>query len=189
TEDMATPEATAEITPESTPEATPEPRPLTIFTGNIVLQGATDHSGITVQAILSDDEIVGIGVTDSDGQFTVNAPADEIFWLRAEKALYRTENVYVPLGVETVNLRLVGGDFNSDGCIGQSDIARLIQSFETNDAQTDINADGITDIGDLAILTGNFDADCETTIVPVESTPEATAPPEITPEVTQPADA
>jgi hypothetical protein len=194
----ATPEMTQEIIAISsiTPTATPGGIPLIVISGLIQYQSRSSHEDIEIHILNMQNVLLSVAQTNESGIFTVPIPAQEAFLLIADAPLHRRLEVIIEPHTILPALTLIGGDLNDDNCINQNDINLLLMAYERiNSVQTDINADGITDLSDLAILTGNYDGSCqilapeitaESDIVPiVELTFESEATPqmEITPEL------
>src|SRR5690606_7756906 len=125
--------------------------------------------------------------------------ADSFYWLVVNAPLHRSVTIPMYPGDAVPDVILAGGDLNRDGCIGPVDLMALVGLLDVADsAATDVTGDGLTDVSDLAIVTGNYQPDCELAATETpepeatsEATPEATAEiapeievtPEITPEV------
>lgn len=147
-----------------------------------------DHSGIEVQVLDEHLSLIGAARTDSRGVYAAATPAEAFYWLVIDAPLHRQQVIPMQPGERIPDVILAGGDFNNDGCIGPSDLAALMAGLHTPDSSaTDITGDGITDVADLAIVTGNYQPGCERaaieTTVP-EMTPETESTAEATPEAT-----
>lgn len=177
-----TPAGTAEITapPEITPEAdappptaTPSAYVLQFMDGAAYYQARSDHAGIRVAVFDEAGVWLSSAETDAAGMYTIAIPQGVAYWLRFDAPLHQLRDVQGMAGAEVSAITLLGGDLNDDGCIGNGDLDLLRQHFQQTDPNTDISGDGITDLSDLAILTGNLDPACEAASA-IESTPEAT---------------
>jgi hypothetical protein len=161
-----------------------------------------DQSGIDVQVLDEALNLIGVAKTDSQGVYAIAAPSDAFYWLVMDAPLHRQQIIPMQPGQRLPDVVLAGGDFNRDGCVGPSDLAVLVSALDVPDSTaTDVTGDGITDVSDLAIVTGNYQPDCEpeVTATPApeataevtpeaesttETTPEVEITPELTPEVT-----
>lgn len=147
-----------------------------------------DHSGIEVQVLDEHLSLIGAARTDSRGVYAAATPVEAFYWLVIDAPLHRQQVIPMQPGERIPDVILAGGDFNNDGCIGPSDLAALMAGLDMpGSSATDITGDGITDVADLAIVTGNYQPGCERTAIetPVpEMTPEAESTAEATPEVT-----
>ncbi len=188
----ATPELTVEAVPSVMPTATLGGVALHFVSGVATYQNRQpDHSGITVQVLDDALNLIGVAQTDSQGVYAVAAPVDAFYWLVLDAPLHRQQTIPMQSGESVPDATLAGGDFNGDDCIGPSDLAALVAVLDVPDSSaTDVTGDGITDVSDLAIVTGNYQPDCEpeATETPApEATPEieltAEATPELAPEI------
>lgn len=177
----ALPEPTQVLDVGLTPTATPGGVPLQFVTSMASYQNRQpDHSDIVVQVVDNDLNLVSVARTDASGVYAVPVPVGAFYWLVVDAPFHRRQVVPMQPGDSIPALILAGGDLNEDGCIGPSDLNQVIVGMESDDqAATDITGDGITDVSDLAIVTGNYQPDCEPEPI-TEPTPE----PELTPEVT-----
>ena len=146
-----------------------------------------DHSGIEIQILDEHLNLIGVTTTDSSGVYAVAVPDNAFYWLTASAPLHRRHVIAMQPGDPVPVLVLAGGDFNQDDCIGPGDLRLLVNALDQEGNAADINGDGHTDTVDLAIVTGNYQPDCEATPEP-ETTPELTPEVEATPEVEQTAD-
>jgi hypothetical protein len=193
------------LTPPMTAEAAPDAEtPLlpTATLGGVALQFVSgvagyqnrqpDHSGIEVQALDEHLSLIGAARTDSRGVYAVATPVEAFYWLVIDAPLHRQQVIPMQPGERIPDVILAGGDFNNDGCIGPADLAALMDGLDMpGSSATDITGDGITDVADLAIVTGNYQPGCERASVetPVpEMTPEAESTAEATPEIEQTAE-
>jgi hypothetical protein len=181
-----TPVDSLESTPEIVvPVATLTIVPILSFNGRALYQNRLpDHSGIDVTVLDLDGVMVTSTQTDETGSFSLNVPAVPYFWLIFSAPLHQRQAYLMQPDMSMSDVMLLGGDLDADGCINSTDLSQLITYLDTSDdTGTDISGDGMTDVVDLAILTGNFDPTCVSdTENPVEATEEATA--EVTIEVT-----
>lgn len=194
---MEQPEATAALpspTPTPllsvTPTVTPGGAALRFVQGVVTYQNRETQIGIRVQITAEDGSLVSVGDSNAAGVYSLPAPADAPYRIIAEAPLHLRVVQLVPEGQVPAAMVLRGGDLNADGCIAQEDIDVILLAFDGRIAPSaaDITGDGITDLADLAILTGNFDAACEpapeTTEISSEVTPEAEVTAEPQPEQT-----
>jgi hypothetical protein len=175
-----TPEATAEITEEAgiLATATPGGIALRFVQGMVTYQNRPTSAGITVMVWSQADVLLSVATTNEQGIYSIAAPSDEPYWLVFDGELHQEVRVWIEVTQAIPNLVLSGGDLDNDGCIGQSDLNILIANYDQPQTlESDINADSFTNLSDLAILTGNYQAcDGENPVLPEESiTPEATA--------------
>jgi hypothetical protein len=185
-----TPEVTAEITevievtPEVTEEiivptvsslmtATPGGMALRFVQGIVTYQNRASSAGIEVMIWSDDDVLLSVATTNESGIYSVPVPVDQPYWISVDGELHQAARLRVEIDQSVPPLTLAGGDLDDDGCIGAADLDMLIQKYDL--AQTpasDINADGSTNLSDLAILTGNYQ-NCDVEPAPVvEITPE-----------------
>lgn len=179
-----TPEATVEIEPVVMPTATLGGMALQFVSGRAVYQNRQpDQSGIEVRVLDEALNLIGVAYTNNQGVYAVAAPSNAFYWLVVDAPLHRQQTIPVQPGQQIPDVILAGGDFNKDGCTGPSDLAVLVSALDVPDSfATDVTGDGITDVSDLAIVTGNYQPDCEPFTTPPEATAEVT--PESTPEST-----
>ena len=195
------PEVTVEIEPDVMPTATLGGVALQFVSGRAAYQNRQpDQSGIEVRVLDEALNLIGVAHTDSQGVYAVAAPSNVFYWLVMDAPLHRQQTIPMQPGQRLPDVILSGGDFNKDGCTGPSDLAVLVSALDVPDSfATDVTGDGITDVSDLAIVTGNYQPDCEpeVTATPVpevtaevtpestaEATPEAEVTAELTPEIT-----
>jgi hypothetical protein len=135
----------------------------TILTGNAYMEGRSDHSGILVTLEISSVMTV---TTDISGTYTFENVPSGAYSLTMSADLYLSAmaiNVAV-LENETnyaCDVTMLGGDLTgpngpADDVIDILDLAKCASSFETDDAEADVNADGIVDVYDLVLLGKNF---------------------------------
>ncbi len=178
----ATPEVTADM-PLPEPTATLGGVPLQFISSQATYQNRLpDNAGINIQILDNDLKLLGTAVTDAQGVYTVATPIDAFYWLVATAPLHRQQTLPIQPGSAVPNLILMGGDLNQDACIGLSDVQQVVAQLDLVGASaSDITGDGVTDVADLAIVTGNYDPACEAPPT-IEATEEATA--EVTAEAT-----
>ena len=122
-------------------------------TGNITLQGRTDHRGIVLEI-----EHGPYLATGTDGRFAFGASGEVTVrfsypgYLDAQTTVKATQNQAVHLG-ETC---LFGGDVNGDNRIDILDISFVGYRFGSTDASADLTGDGNVDILDLSLVGANF---------------------------------
>ena len=135
--------------------------PMEVLNGSVQYQSRTEHSGIVIQIFTQDNRLLSAAETNSKGIFSVAVPAEENYIVLVQAPLHRSIRLIAEAGIGLPPLVMAGGDLNGDGCINYADMDTLLASYDrANTPETDINADGKSDLSDLAILTGNFDADC-----------------------------
>lgn len=180
-----------EVTPEVQPTATLGGAALRFVTGRAAYQNRLpDQSGIHVQVLDAALNLIGTATTDAQGVFAVAAPSADFYWLVVTAPLHRSVTLPMYPGDALPDMILAGGDFNQDGCVGPSDLAVLVGALDVaGSPATDITGDGLTDVSDLAIVTGNYQPDCEPVVTEtpeaaIEFTPEVEATDEVTPEST-----
>ncbi|MBI2861359.1 MAG: cupredoxin domain-containing protein [Chloroflexi bacterium] len=155
----ATPAPTATLAPLSTP--TPLPGSTGQLAGRVLLQGRSNHAGVT--ASIADKE----ATTATDGSYSIVGITPGVYTLRVLMNGYlRAERLGV--GVETGRLTplpevtLLAGDANGDGIVDTSDLMIEAATFSRQpsssswDLRGDIDGDGQVDIHDLALTGGNF---------------------------------
>lgn len=192
-----TPSPTFTLTPvldfRQMPTATPG-IPMLFFTGTAFYQNRLpDHSGIRVYVLAGDGVLLSIAQTEARGFYSIAVPANSFYRLIIEAPLHKAFETGIWPGETPPPVTLPGGDLNSDGCIGQTDLALITHYL--NDPETlfaDINGDSLVDIIDVAILTGNYQPACEALLLltPVPTInpapPTLTAEPETTAEANLP---
>lgn len=133
---------------------------VTSISGNVLLQGRTDHSGTKI--FLSDrlcaSAVAGeaTAVTDVKGHFEIT-PANEqqFLCLQAVQPGYlmgQKEMLQGNLG----SLTLPGGDVDGDGSINILDLAFMAINYSSANPTADVNDDDIVDIFDLTIAASNY---------------------------------
>ncbi len=136
---------------------------LTLVSGRVIYQNRLPNdSGIVIEVWSANHQQLAVAISDDNGGYTVHVPNDEPLRFVFKAPLHRM-NAFIlqPLEVPPLMI-LAGGDLNQDGCIGEQDVAILKAYFnQSNTPYSDINGDNLTDIADLAILSGNYDAMCE----------------------------
>lgn len=173
TEAVEETEAVTEAVTESmaTVTATPGAYVLKVLRGQVRYQNRAEQTGISVAVLTLDGVLLSLTETNARGVFSIAAPAEVSFVLLIEAPLHRSLRLNMNPDEELPRLVLAGGDLNGDSCINHADMDLLLGNYEReNSPISDINANGITDLSDLAILTGNFDGSCG---VVAESTQEA----------------
>jgi hypothetical protein len=157
-------ELTAEVSETSAAligTATPGGYTLRVLNGEVHYQNRTEQTGITVSVFDTHDVLLSVAETNTRGVFSIAVPADADFILLIEAPLHQSIRLEMLPGEALPSLTLFGGDLNNDDCINQDDLDLLLADYETIDSpESDINADGNTNLSDLAILTGNYQAEC-----------------------------
>ncbi|MCB0162994.1 MAG: S8 family serine peptidase [Anaerolineae bacterium] len=130
------------------------------FSGTILLQGRTDHSGTSI--FLTEDSCAEASfttpaaTTKADGSFEIIAADDQDFeCLRASHPGYLSAQQSFP-GQSLGSFTLPGGDANGDQVVDILDLAMIATLYRTNDPTGDINADGLVNIFDLVITASNY---------------------------------
>ncbi len=173
-------EATPEVvlSPETTPEITSTgvnvlpTRPQAIsssatsITPNVQLMGIVRHQndedqrGILVKVINHVGQVVGESQTDSQGKYVLNVPVIEQYELRFNAPYHQSIHVVIDVGNPLPLVILPAGDLNSDGCINQQDMELLHVDLQSANPQYDMTGDGKVNSAELALLAGNYDANC-----------------------------
>ncbi len=168
------------LTSSGTPDAS-----LMMVQGIAYFQNREAGEGIDIQALDGSAAVIGSGTTDADGLYILTLPPQDSYTLIIDAPLHLPSEVSAGPDDPIPTVILMGGDLNDDGCVGPTDLALLIPNFNLADTvETDITGDGITDLSDLAILTGNYQPDCE--VVPLdEPTPTPTEDFALTPTATE----
>ena len=133
-----------------------------VFSGQVRLQGRTNYSGVQVGPV----------TTGPNGRFEFTVQAPRTYTLRAFHPKYLPAQVTVydacgPASLPTVTL--LGGDTDSDGQIGISDLVRLGLNYGTDPASdplADIDDNGRVDIGDLTMVGSNYGLDQSPWVLP-----------------------
>jgi hypothetical protein len=118
-----------------------------IVTGQVELQGSSDHSGATVTNGHTQVQ------TGADGRFQVEAPPDQPYSLLISAPGYlsaKTEGT-VSAGstaVEVGPLKLLGGDVTGDDRVNIFDLSYLGSRY--------VNRDGAVNIFDLTVTASNY---------------------------------
>ena len=130
------------------------------FSGAILLQGRTDHSGTAI--FLTETSCAEASFTESaattkvDGSFEIIAAADQDFeCLRASHPGYLSAQQSFP-GQSLGSFTLPGGDANGDQVVDILDLAMIATLYRTDDPIGDINGDGLVNIFDLVITASNY---------------------------------
>lgn len=157
-------EVTAEVTEAAESTATASPAldiDLMVLRGEVQFQNRPEHSRILIRVLTLDGQLVSEAESNERGVFSLPAPAEMPFILLIEAPLHRAIRLELLPSDAMPSVILAGGDLDNDGCINDSDMQALLLHYGFADTPTtDINADGRTDLADLAILTGNFSRDC-----------------------------
>jgi hypothetical protein len=131
----------------------------TTLTGQVLLEGRTDHSGTTVQ--LDGGTTVNTG---SDGRYTFSTSSGS-HTLKFTRACYLEKSVTASAtsgGTTTVaTVTLLAGNVNGDKVIDILDLVAVASQFGSSSpspACADVNDDGIVDIVDLVLVAKNFGA-------------------------------
>lgn len=136
---------------------------LALVSGRVIYQNRLPNdSGIVIEVWSANHQRLAVAISDDNGSYAVQVPNDEPLRFVFKAPLHRM-NAFILQPLEAPPLMiLAGGDLNQDGCIGEQDVAILKAYFnQSNTPYSDINGDNLTDIADLAILSGNYDAMCE----------------------------
>ena len=132
----------------------------TTFSGTILLQGRTDHSGTDI--VLTETACSEPGssslttITNANGRFEITvADEQDIACLRATHPGYLTAQQSLP-NEDIGTFTLLGGDANNDAVIDILDLALIATLYRTTDVTADINGDGTVNIFDLVITASNY---------------------------------
>ena len=130
------------------------------FTGEVALQGRTNHIGTLVTFTDTVSGTVFETTADAVGSFAIDLPSG-VYDVEASHPGYlpaRQLGLVVGLGEPNTlpQVTLAGGDADSDGDVDFQDIRIIGNRFNTNDPDSDIDGDGLVDVIDLAIAASNF---------------------------------
>ena len=150
------------ITPDATYDGVVFVRVPGTLQGRVLLQGRSDHSGVSVSSSLSKSRSDSTA-TDRNGRFAIATSHGEGFYTItvakpgylgavSERPVKMTVDAVVDLG----QITLIGGDVNGDNEIDVRDLSYVAWHFDEEDPKADINGDGIVDIFDLSLIAGNF---------------------------------
>jgi hypothetical protein len=126
--------------------------------GILILQGRTDHSGITVSSASGEQT-----QTTTDGSFTIGGADSLNFsfpgYLSAQADAQTLAQDFSgaadqPLSLGT--LTLLAGDVYADNVIDILDLAVIAKFLGSSDTLTDLNGDGTVNILDLALAATNY---------------------------------
>lgn len=172
--DIATPSntptftATAASTPAEVPTKTPVPTrepggpvaPESVITGVVRLQGRSAYAGTNM--FLGEAVCPGslpaspAAITDEAGHFAITpAPGRAYQCLQAVQPGYLTGQKASPHG-DVGSLTLPGGDVIGDNRIDLEDLKAIAADYHGMTSSADLNADGVVDVYDLAMASGNF---------------------------------
>jgi len=133
-----------------------------VVNGTALYQGRLDHTGIQVTFTLNGNS-EGPAVTGSAGTFMLTLNTAGSYDVRAEAASYLPNCDTLDLSGGQVDLlptTLLGGDTNGDETIDIGDATLLAANFGLGvppaPTEVDINADGLVNVQDLAILGSNY---------------------------------
>lgn len=116
--------------------------------GTVILQGRTDHSGVTVVGSNGEQ-----AQTFANGLFAI-APADQLDFTFPGYLPAQLDRPHSAAAAEAITL--LAGDVNSDRVIDILDLAFLAGRYQSADPSADLNADGTVNILDLALVAGNY---------------------------------
>lgn len=130
------------------------------FSGTILLQGRTDHSGTSIYLTETSCAEASFtnpaATTKADGSFAITAADDQDFeCLRASHPGYLSAQQSFP-GQSLGSFTLPGGDANGDQVVDILDLAMIATLYRTDDPTGDINGDGLVNIFDLVITASNY---------------------------------
>jgi hypothetical protein len=138
------------------------------ISGQVLLQGRTDHSGTSVfvsEVPCPAVNLTSIGVsslpytytlTDAAGNFALTLDSYRSYQcLTAFKQNYLSAQKKMPVGA-LGSITLPGGDVNQDNCINIFDLTMIGSRYGSNDPRGDVNGDGMVDIFDLTIAANNY---------------------------------
>ncbi len=125
--------------------------------GNIALEGKTDHSGATV--LLQGTSFLAI--TDSSGNYSLSNVAEGTYaTIEADapgrlRAICTDKAVSAPI-TELNAVTLLSGDLNGDDLIDISDATTVGVDFGTSNNRSDLNGDGTVNVLDLILVAKNY---------------------------------
>ncbi len=135
-------------------------QPFASIHGTARYDGRSSHADIQVTATGRTTVTVPTGAS---GDYVFDALRGDTYVIRAVAASYlsacTTVTVLAGATAAADPLLLLGGDLNGDGVIDIGDAALLGGNFETmpiGDPRADINGDGRVNVQDLALLAGNY---------------------------------
>jgi hypothetical protein len=126
-----------------------------IITGQVELQGSSDHSGATVTNGHTQIQ------TGADGRFQIEVPPDQPYSLLISAPGYlsaQTEGAASAgsTAIEVGPLKLLGGDVTGDDRVNIFDLSYMGSRYGGNDPTADINRDGGVNIFDLTVTASNY---------------------------------
>ena len=136
------------------------------ITGTVLLQGRSDHGGVTIHV-----DGTPMATTDSGGGFTAANLAPGTHTVRAAHPGYLTSeaaSVSCPASqtTELPPTTLLGGDANRDCVINLFDLVLVGAAYGTCegdpafDPRADINGDGCVNLFDLVLVAANYGRGC-----------------------------
>ena len=131
-----------------------------VVTGQVTLQGRTNHAGVLVT--FADTATGGVHevTTDEAGSFSVDLPPGNYDVEASHSGYLPARQVGLVVGIDQPNalplVTLAGGDADGDGDVDFRDLRIIGNHFNTIDTDSDINGDGSVDVLDLAIAASNF---------------------------------
>jgi hypothetical protein len=126
-----------------------------IITGQVDLQGSSNHSGATVTNGHTQVQ------TGADGRFQIEVLPDQPYslWISAPGYLSAQTEGAASVGsmaIEAGPLKLLGGDVTGDDRINIFDLSYLGSRYGGSDPTADINRDGGVNIFDLTLTASNY---------------------------------
>ncbi|MCB0177501.1 MAG: N-acetylmuramoyl-L-alanine amidase [Anaerolineae bacterium] len=131
-------------------------------TGQLHLQGRSDHSGIVVT-----NADGGQVETQTDGSFSISGEPPFTFTYpgylsgQADGALpvevNQAENGESFQVSQLGTITLLAGDVNEDNIINILDLSLIAQRYRSDDPVADLNDNGVVDLFDLVTAAGNYD--------------------------------
>lgn len=131
-------------------------------TGSKVSGSVTSDSGSPVESNVTltstTDSSKTFTVTTTDGAYEITVPNDTYKFVVTKKAhLSYTKNELAVNADVVKDVKLLGGDVNSDSVVDYVDLGAVIAEYnKSSDVTADINADGVVDYVDLGIIISNY---------------------------------
>ncbi len=122
----------------------------TVITGQVALQGRTDHGGIVVTSSTGAQT-----QTAADGSFSIASGGALTFQFSGYLSA-QTSPLDAAGAASLATVTLLAGDINGDNVINILDLAYIATKYRGVDPLADLNADGRVDILDLALAASNY---------------------------------
>jgi parallel beta-helix repeat protein len=139
-----------------TPAFTPLPAPpMPVLVGQVLASKA-----VTVSLYNADRSVVATVTVNSDGIFSLTAPAGLYTVVATANGFLSAQGEAVLIEGETsikLPISLIAGDIDGNNVIDQFDAMSIAMNYNTHLLEAaDLNADGVIDVGDLEILSFHY---------------------------------